>query len=134
MPRTSEPRPPAILVVEDDPAVREAVQDALELRGFRVFGASNGYEALAFLRGGERPSLVVLDLVMPVMSGKEFLEAKAGDPSIADLPVVVLSAIADPAALATDRRLAGALKKPVTLDQLLDVIDTVVWARAARSR
>jgi len=133
MPRTSDPRPPAILVVEDDPAVREAVQDALELRGFRVFAASNGYEALAVLRGGERPSLVVLDLVMPVMSGNEFLEAKAIDPSIADLPVVVLSAIADTAAFAKDRRLAGALKKPVTLDQLLAVIDTVVWAREARS-
>lgn len=134
MPRTTDPRPPAILVVEDDPAVREAVQDALELRGFRVFAASNGYEALSFLHGDERPSLIVLDLVMPVMSGKEFLEAKAGEPAIADVPVVVLSAVADLPALARDRRLAGALRKPVTLDQLLNVIDTVVWAGAARSR
>src|SRR5205823_6111038 len=98
MPRTNDSLPPAILVVEDDPAVREAVQDALELRGFRVFAASNGYEALAFLHGDERPSLIVLDMVMPVMSGRELLEAKSHDPAIADVPVVVLSAVADPAA------------------------------------
>lgn len=118
-------------MVEDDPAVREAVQEALELRGFRVTVAANGFEALAVLHAGARPALVVLDLVMPVMSGAEFLERKALDPAIADLPVVILSATPDARKLATGLGLAGALRKPVTLDELFGMVDSVVWARSS---
>jgi len=121
-----------ILVVEDDQPLREAFELVFRVLGYKVSTAANGEQALEHIRL-QRPTFMFIDLVMPVMSGNEFLEAKAIDPSIADLPVVVLSAIADTAEFAKDRRLAGALKKPVTLDQLLAVIDTVVWAREARS-
>ncbi|MEO5970088.1 MAG: response regulator [Bdellovibrionia bacterium] len=67
----------SILVVEDEESIRENFQLLLELEGYSVFTASNGKESLRILKTIEKPCLILLDLLMPVMNGMEFLEAKS---------------------------------------------------------
>jgi len=78
--------------VEDDAAVRGALQDALSDDGFEVATAENGRAALELLRAGRRPSAILLDLMMPVMDGWDFRQEQLNDPSLKDIPVVVLTA------------------------------------------
>jgi CheY-like chemotaxis protein len=109
-----------ILVVDDDDDVREVLCDVLQATGLPAIGARNGREALAFLRQVPIPDvcLVLLDLMMPVMSGHEFLAEKQADPRLSAIPVVVMSARWDEAASVT----LPFLRKPVDLDVLLSVI------------
>jgi CheY-like chemotaxis protein len=82
-----------ILVVDDDPMVREALFDLLTDEGFLVSVAVNGADALARLRAGPvAPDLIVLDLAMPVMDGYGFLDCLHSDPPLAEIPVLVFSA------------------------------------------
>jgi len=84
---------PAILIVDDDPHVREALTDFLTDEGFRVRDAANGAEALERLQSdSELPALMIVDLAMPVMDGYAFLNWKAEQVAFAELPVVILSA------------------------------------------
>ena len=80
-----------ILIVEDDAAIRESLSDALTAEGFEAHTAENGAEALAYLER-ERPSVILLDLMMPVMSGNEFRVRQLADPSLSAIPVIVISA------------------------------------------
>ncbi len=111
-----------ILVVEDDTEIRAALCAILREEGHRVLSAADGSEALAQLRGGERPAIILLDLMMPAMSGAEFRAAQLGDPRLAGIPVVVLSA--DCRFLETARALgaAAAFGKPFEVSLLLDTI------------
>jgi CheY-like chemotaxis protein len=110
--------PRHVLVVEDDRVARQAVAWALEGVGYRVTQAANGREALDWLRGGPRPDLIILDLLMPVMDGWEFLNEQRRDPALATIPVMVVSG-ADPAS-AREAVLSAAacLRKPVELEEL----------------
>ena len=81
-----------ILVVEDDGDVREALVQLLEFEGYRVTSATNGRDAIDQLRAGAAPNLILLDLMMPVMDGPQFRAAQLGDPGLAAIPVIVLSA------------------------------------------
>lgn len=81
-----------ILIVDDDLDVRETLCDVLADEGYRVAGARNGMEALKLLREPNRVCLVLLDLMMPVMSGYQFLEERKAVPELAKVPVVVMSA------------------------------------------
>jgi len=82
----------AVLLVEDEPAIALSLGDALREEGLAVATAQNGLEALQLLRNGLRPSVILLDLMMPVMDGASFREAQRRDPRLAAIPVVVLSA------------------------------------------
>ena len=84
-----------VLIVDDDPAIRDGLRVLLETKGHAVTTAANGAEALAALRAGLRPCLIVLDLMMPVQDGIQFREAQRRDTAIADIPVVILSARSD---------------------------------------
>lgn len=110
-----------VLLVEDDHDVRESMAEALEDAQYRVVQAPNGEAALQQLRAGEdRPNLILLDLMMPIMDGWQFREAQMNDASYADIPVVVVSATAR-----LEKPLDGIsafLKKPVNLEQLLDTV------------
>jgi two-component system, chemotaxis family, chemotaxis protein CheY len=81
-----------ILIVEDDGPLRAALADALSSDGHVVDQAEHGGRALELLAAGCRPGIILLDIVMPVMNGIRFLEAKAADPAIAAIPVVLMSA------------------------------------------
>jgi CheY-like chemotaxis protein len=112
-----------ILVVEDDEDIREAVQDALERRGYRVLVAADGRQALAALRGSDPlPAVILLDLTMPVMSGWEFMVEKEKDPAFAKIPVVVMSAVPNLSAQPHAIKWAGILTKPVALGTLLEMV------------
>lgn len=114
--------PARILIVEDDPALRGAVAEVLEEEGYEVECAANGAEALSQLGGSAIPSVILLDLAMPVMDGWTFRAAQRRDPRFASIPTVVVSAsIAGPDAmdgLAPEAFLA----KPFDLDQLIRTI------------
>jgi CheY-like chemotaxis protein len=81
-----------VLVVEDDTDIREAVAEVLEMEGFTVATASNGREGLERLVALGRPCMILLDLMMPVMDGHEFLDRLATDPLCRTCPVVVFTA------------------------------------------
>ena len=110
-----------VLLAEDDVEIRDILQDLLEAEGYDVIPASHGRQALEFLQGarGEKlPDLVVLDLMMPLVDGVQVLKAMKGDPVLAAIPVVVLSAV-------VRERPAGAaafLRKPIPLQKLFDTI------------
>ena len=116
--------PHLICVVEDDPDIRETLQALLELEGYRVVTAANGLEALRLLdriKGSGLPALVLLDLMMPVMNGSDFVAAARRLYSTTELPIIVLSAIAEQAKVFATQ-LAGILRKPVHVDYLLETV------------
>ncbi len=105
-----------IVVIEDDTDLRETLKDLLEMEGFRVVTASNGREGLRLLEQKGQPCLILLDLMMPVMNGWEFLEALRRDQQ-AQTPVAVVSAAADVDDVERDYG-CSVLKKPVSLERL----------------
>lgn len=109
----------AVLVVDDDDDVRESFAELLEDRGHRVFAAENGRQALEVLDSLPRPAVVMLDLMMPVMNGPEFLAQLRRGPH-RDLPVVVVSAFSERAdGLPAQAALAKPLR-PALLFRTLD--------------
>jgi len=114
-----------ILVVDDDPDIRELLFTALEDEGFEVFPAGNGQEALAAIRTF-RPDVIVLDLMMPVMDGWQFAkELRARDE---DIPLVLLSAARDLSTHAKNLAAADVIEKPFDLAELLPKIARVAAA------
>jgi two-component system chemotaxis response regulator CheY len=107
-----------VLIVDDDPDLLEVTRFVIENEGIAVETARNGEEALALLRTGRQPRLVLFDLIMPVMNGWEFLDEVAKDPSLRQIPIVVLTA-------AEHVQVTGAmevLSKPMDLMALLRVV------------
>lgn len=113
---------PRILVVEDDFDIRDTLSQILEAEGYRVSGAANGAEALDALERGDMPALILLDLMMPVMNGWQFRTEQLKRPELAEIPVVVISADSGVGKKAEAIGAADALKKPVPLETLLDVV------------
>src|SRR6185295_5189762 len=81
-----------LLLVEDEPDIREPLRELLEDEGFAVRTANNGQDALTALGQGELPEVIIADLLMPVMNGLEMLERLRADPRLAALPIIFLSA------------------------------------------
>jgi signal transduction histidine kinase len=113
-----------ILLVEDDPAVTDAMGDLLDGEGYDVAVARDGRDALAQLRQGFGAELIILDLRMPGMTGWEFRVEQRSDPALAHIPVVAVSADATPQAAAVDA--AAYLSKPFDVQELLRVIERVL--------
>lgn len=119
-----------ILLVEDDGDLRDAMADTLEESGYSVAAVSNGLECLEWLREAERPpSLILLDLMMPVMDGWQFRIEQLKDPKLAGIPVVILSAMASPAGNDGVEH----LKKPVKLQPLLALVARYSGAGAGQA-
>lgn len=110
------------MIVDDDDDIRMAVQIVLETYGYRPITASDGVEALDQLRAGERPCLIILDLMMPGMDGQQFREAQLDDPALAPIPVVVLSGDYKLDERAAEMGVEG-LRKPIQLPKLLAKIE-----------
>jgi CheY-like chemotaxis protein len=117
-----------ILLVEDDPALRTALAEILREHGYEVACASDGRDALAQLDGAA-PSVILLDLAMPVMDGWTFRAVQRSDPRFADIPTVVLSAslTADPRSLAALEPDA-ALAKPFEIERLIETVQRLCAA------
>lgn len=113
-----------ILVVEDDRDIRETVVEILRDEGYEVVGAMNGADALDRLRDGSSlPSLILLDLMMPVMDGRTFRLELQHDAALASIPVVLLSANSELSRQADDLGVAGFLTKPLTPDSLVQAVE-----------
>jgi CheY-like chemotaxis protein len=110
-----------ILVVEDDPDSRIMLAMALEHAGLHVVTATNGVEAFNLART-HRPSLILLDLMMPTMTGEEFRRAQLATADIRKIPVVVVSAHHDAARIARRMRASGCLLKPIDFDKLAALV------------
>jgi CheY-like chemotaxis protein len=117
--------PFTILLVEDDFDVREALVETLRDRGYEVQAAGDGEQALKALRGGLRPGLILLDLMMPRMSGSEFRMIQRTDPELSRYPVVLLSADGRMEEKAQTLKVDGAIRKPIDLDELFGVIERI---------
>ena len=112
-----------ILLVEDDFDVREALAETLRDEGYAVDCACDGEEALQYLRGGGVPQLILLDLMMPRMSGSEFRMVQKVDPALGKIPVVLLSADGRMEEKARVLETDGAIRKPIDLAELLSTIE-----------
>lgn len=106
-----------VLIVEDEPDIRDSLREVLEDEGYAVAVAANGKEGLAQLSHLSKPCAVVLDIIMPVMSGNELYNAMQADPQLASIPVLVSTS--DPT-----RAPSGVLimKKPIDVDRFLDAV------------
>jgi signal transduction histidine kinase len=122
--RRSGAAPEHILLVEDDRSIRVAMQGILEDEGYAVTAADNGRQALERLRSSAAPDLIVLDLRMPVMDGWEFRAAQKGDPKLARIPVLAISADGSAKAAAIDAE--AYLRKPLNTDALLNAIGRIL--------
>ena len=112
-----------ILVVEDDELIRESLVEVLGDSGYEAIGAADGREALECLaKLPEPPCLIVLDLMMPVMDGREFRRIQREDPRHKDVPVVVISAFRDLDEIAKELAPIGHFKKPIKLRDLLHIV------------
>lgn len=111
--------PHHIVVIEDDADLRETMKELLEMEGFSVLTAANGREGLNLIERDGGPCLILLDLMMPVMNGWEFLDAmqRNGQDLLAQTKVAVVSAAADMAEVQQQYG-CSVLKKPVSIDRL----------------
>ncbi|MDC0745067.1 response regulator [Polyangium sp. rjm3] len=124
-----------VLVVDDDEDLRRTVTMVLAEEGYSVLEAANGAEALTRLHDGPLPDVILLDLMMPVMNGEQFRRAQRADPSLAEVPVVLMTAAGSRAveplmALGPTR----VLHKPVGLEPLLEAVDEVASGRGRNGR
>jgi CheY-like chemotaxis protein len=120
-----------VLIVEDDEDVRESLADVLSARGYQTLTAENGNVALSMIRD-MKPSLVLLDLMMPVMDGYQFLQSQAEDPWLADVPVVLVTA-QRPARKLAFSSVRGVIEKPLDLRSLLSVVREVCASTRPRA-
>jgi len=110
-----------VVVIEDDEAIRESMFDLLTMEGYTVLGFANGQEAINGLDKFSHPCLILLDWMMPIMDGAEFLVARQNLNSPArSAPVIVVSAVAGKIADAPTA--TGFLRKPLDLEVLLDIV------------
>ena len=109
----------SILIIEDDKDIRDSIKEALELEGYDVDTSVNGKEALEFLRQASKPCIVLLDMHMPVMGGREFLDILMKDAGLSPIPVIVISSVA------TKENTMGAaayIRKPADLNVILNTV------------
>ncbi|HEX4336521.1 MAG TPA: response regulator [Polyangiaceae bacterium] len=107
----------SVLIVDDDADIRDTLKELCEDEGYDVATAANGADAMRILTGAILPCVVILDLIMPIMTGNEVFAAMQQEPRLARVPVIVSTS--DPS-----RAPSGVLimKKPIDIDRLLGAI------------
>lgn len=110
-----------ILVVDDDPDIRDSLREVLEDEGYEVASVGNGQEALDHLKAASpRPCVILLDLMMPVMDGWQFRREQKLDPEIADIPLIVITATGNRPVLIDAAEL---VMKPLDLRRLFEAVE-----------
>jgi CheY-like chemotaxis protein len=117
------PSKPKVLIVEDNSDVRRLYAFGLNQRGFEVKVAADGAQAIERI-GSERPDIVLLDWLMPLMDGRQVLEKLAGD-HLPEVLVIVISGQAAPEKSSLDPRIRSWLTKPTTIDEIVDEMSAV---------
>ncbi len=107
-----------VLLVEDEPLTVEALASILELEGYEIEAAYDGGTGLDMLRSAPAPCLVLLDLDLPIINGREFLRRQKRDPRIANIPVIVITGSPSPTAPGA----SAVLSKPVDVPKLLELM------------
>jgi CheY-like chemotaxis protein len=120
------PRKPLILVVEDHEFAREALATVLQDVGYSTIEAANGRDALALLAKGTRPDLILLDLMMPVMDGWEFMKRQRKDWRLCTIPTIVVTGVASHDPRCLEMPIVRFLPKPYSFDQLTAAIEAEV--------
>jgi CheY-like chemotaxis protein len=118
-----------ILLVDDDPDIREVLALVLRAEGHQVEEAGDGLQALAWLREGSAPSLILLDLMMPRLDGEGFTRELRGDPRLAWIPICILSGHHAARETALQLGAVGCLVKPIELEQLSAILRSVAGTR-----
>jgi CheY-like chemotaxis protein len=114
--------PGRILLVEDDFVLRTSLAELLTFEGYDVECAANGLDALRRLEGPPKPSLILLDIMLPYMDGLEFRALQRATPPIADIPVIVITALGVRPEVAVELDFRQAFFKPFDRRRLLDAI------------
>lgn len=121
-----------VLVVEDDEIIRESLVEFLVEQGYEASGAVHGRAALDHLsNAAARPNVIILDLMMPVMDGREFRQRQLADPLLSGIPVVIISAYRDLDQVAKELAPAGCFKKPLKLRDFLRIVEQHCGATCA---
>lgn len=113
-----------VLVVDDEPSILDIVSMFLEAEGYQVVQARNGREGLDRARA-ERPDVVISDVMMPLLDGRELCNTIHGDPDLSTIPVIMMSAAGE-SAIRDSCHPDAFITKPFDLEVLLDTISTVV--------
>ena len=113
---------PAILLIDDHDDVRDGLEVVLRREGYAVETAANGREALNKLCGGLRPCIILMDLMMPVMTGYEFRQEQLAYPEFRDIPLIVYSGVTDVHENARHLQAAAYAEKPIELDRLMGLV------------
>lgn len=116
-----------VLVVDDEFGVAEVLNAILSDEGYRVITATNGRQALTRI-AEQRPDLVLLDYMMPVLDGVAVLRALSADPAAQDLPIVVMSALPEEAISSETKRYAAFLRKPFRIKTVLTAVANALSA------
>lgn len=112
---------PTVLIIDDEPDLRNGLGDIFEDEGYRVVTAADGQEGLERMRSLARPCVVLLDLIMPILSGNEAYTAMQADPALVGIPVIVMTSAPW---LAPSGVLV--MRKPIDLDRLLATVKRLV--------
>ncbi|AUX47958.1 chemotaxis protein CheY [Sorangium cellulosum] len=121
-----------VLVVDDESDLLACIEGLLEDEGYTVVTFPDGKQALDYLRGGARPDLALVDLMMPIMNGFDLVAAVSKERQLDGMPIVIMSAVEQRQELLQklDGRAQAVLKKPFTADKLLGVVGKVLAAPA----
>jgi len=117
--------PPRILLVEDDFMLRSSLSEFLQSEGYRVESSANGVDALRRLERPPRPAVILLDIMLPYMDGLEFRAVQRATRAIADIPVIVITAVGVQPEVAKELDLRRRFFKPLDLPELLAAIERV---------
>jgi CheY-like chemotaxis protein len=116
-----------ILIVEDDESIRQSLASIFGAEGYRVFEAANGAEGLEALSKIPRPCVILLDMMMPILDGRAFMQALRRNDALIAIPVVVVSAHED----SVPEHAKAFVRKPFDLEALIDVVDQTCRSRAS---
>jgi CheY-like chemotaxis protein len=111
-----------VMVVDDDPGIRESIETLLPMFGHAVVGAADGAEALARLRAGDRPCLILLDLMMPGLNGFDLRTHLMADATLAEIPIIVITGAGQTVAARASAMDLEVMRKPFELSTLLAAV------------
>jgi CheY-like chemotaxis protein len=125
---------PLVMVIDDDEDIRTAIQDLLDSEGFATVGAADGQAALNLLADlADRPAVILLDLMMPIVDGWTFCKVRQGILTLMEIPVITISA-ASSAGTSAPLRVEGSIKKPFDADALIELVTRMVGRKGLVGR